>query len=78
MIRPCMSGRSFLYGLRPSVQTFPMWQALPASEYYAVSATSKHELSRLGYSTHVLSHKKPEFDIYHSLMEKNMNLSLIF
>ena len=58
VLRPCVSGRSFLYGLRPSVQSFPLSQALPASEYYAVSATSKQTLSRLGYSTSVLL-KKP-------------------
>ena len=50
VLRPCMSGRSFLYGLRPSSGS-----QLSTSEYYAVSATSEHELSRLGYSTHVLS-----------------------
>ena len=36
MLRPYMSGPSFLSGLRPTVTPFPMWTALPSSEYSEV------------------------------------------
>ena len=36
MLRPCMSGTRCLCGLRPTVTPFPMWTALPLSEYYEV------------------------------------------
>jgi hypothetical protein len=33
--RSCMSGMSFLCGLRTSVGSFAMWLAFPTSDYYA-------------------------------------------
>jgi hypothetical protein len=32
--QPYMSGISFLYSLRASIRSFPMWPAFPTSEYY--------------------------------------------
>ncbi len=34
MLRPCVSGRSFLYELRPPVPPFPMEWSFSTSEYY--------------------------------------------
>ena len=36
MLRPYMSGTSFLCRLRPTVTPFPLWTALPSPEYYEV------------------------------------------
>ena len=35
LIQPDMSGMSFLFGLRASVKSFPLYVALTRSEYYA-------------------------------------------
>ena len=34
MPQPCISGGCFLYELRITASRFPLWAALPSSEYY--------------------------------------------